>query len=130
MTGYSFEGWNTAADGSGELLLEGDAYTAEADADSMVLYAQWEELEYSAVFSEDGTQVYVTIYHQDMTDVVLSMAVYSAEEQMLQYAEGVLEDEVWVFDIEEDSEAVSWKLFYLSSGMVPVRGEQNITFDN
>ena len=38
-TGYSFKGWNTAADGSGTDYAPGASYTADAD---VTLYAQWE----------------------------------------------------------------------------------------
>ncbi len=36
--GYAFAGWNTAADGSGEQIMIGTAYTAN---ESTTLYAQW-----------------------------------------------------------------------------------------
>ena len=37
-TGYTFAGWNTAADGSGTSYAAGATYTADAD---VTLYAQW-----------------------------------------------------------------------------------------
>jgi uncharacterized repeat protein (TIGR02543 family) len=38
-SGYSFEGWNTKADGSGTAYAVGDTITEDAD---LTLYAQWE----------------------------------------------------------------------------------------
>ena len=37
-TGYTFSGWNTAADGSGTTYLDGVSYAFDAD---LTLYAQW-----------------------------------------------------------------------------------------
>ena len=39
-TGYTFNGWNTASDGSGTSYSSGDSYTANS---AVTLYAQWEE---------------------------------------------------------------------------------------
>ena len=39
-TGYTFTGWNTAANGSGTSYADGASYTATAD---VTLYAQWEQ---------------------------------------------------------------------------------------
>ncbi|MBM4165070.1 MAG: tandem-95 repeat protein, partial [Lentisphaerae bacterium] len=39
-TGYTFAGWNTAANGSGASYAEGASYTAEAD---VTLYARWNQ---------------------------------------------------------------------------------------
>ena len=38
--GYAFNGWNTAADGSGESYTAGQTYTAAEDAE-IQLFAQW-----------------------------------------------------------------------------------------
>ena len=38
LTGYSFGGWNTAANGSGSAYAAGDTFTISADT---ILYAQW-----------------------------------------------------------------------------------------
>ena len=40
--GYTFTGWNTARDGSGEACGAGDIYTL--DVNGGVLYAQWEKI--------------------------------------------------------------------------------------
>ena len=41
-TGYSFTGWNTKADGSGEFYLEDPGFTASTDkSENVLLYAQW-----------------------------------------------------------------------------------------
>lgn len=59
-TGYAFESWNTAADGSGTAYLDGQSVlnlTAENDA-AITLYAQWCEYEYTITDS----QVTITKY--------------------------------------------------------------------
>ncbi|KMQ49659.1 cell wall/surface protein [Chitinispirillum alkaliphilum] len=47
-TGYTFVGWNTAADGEGINIAEGTAYTTDAD---LVLYAKWEVVEYKISYT-------------------------------------------------------------------------------
>jgi uncharacterized repeat protein (TIGR02543 family) len=42
-TGFTFDGWNTQADGSGIFYGAGDTLTIENE--SLTLYAQWEEVE-------------------------------------------------------------------------------------
>jgi len=39
--GYTFAGWNTAADGSGTRYADNDTYTAPGGDTSITLYAQW-----------------------------------------------------------------------------------------
>lgn len=39
--GYEFIGWNTKADGTGQMYHEGDAFANESGAEGHVLYAQW-----------------------------------------------------------------------------------------
>lgn len=52
LSGHGFAGWNTAADGSGTPYAPGDEVEITAD---LILYAQWEEGEYTATFVvEDG----------------------------------------------------------------------------
>jgi uncharacterized protein (TIGR02145 family)/uncharacterized repeat protein (TIGR02543 family) len=51
-TGYTFGGWNTAADGGGAALLAEDTFTmGETD---IVLYAQWEIDTYTVTFNSNG----------------------------------------------------------------------------
>ncbi|WP_315911006.1 InlB B-repeat-containing protein [Xylanibacillus composti] len=48
-TGYTFTGWNTAADG------EGDPFEATtAVTDSLTVYAQWEAIPYTVTFDKNG----------------------------------------------------------------------------
>lgn len=42
--GYTFEGWNTEADGSGDDVSAGDTLTLDADTPEVTLYAQWQEI--------------------------------------------------------------------------------------
>lgn len=41
--GYTFVGWNTAADGSGTVYYAGDEYTADRNGGTVTLYAQWDD---------------------------------------------------------------------------------------
>lgn len=51
-TGYSFDGWNTKADGSGTSYDEGDSFTLGASDET--LYAQWAINTYSVSYNENG----------------------------------------------------------------------------
>ena len=50
-TGYSFAGWNTAADGSGTAYPDTASYPFSA---SVTLYAQWTALTYTVTFDANG----------------------------------------------------------------------------
>ena len=50
-TGYTFSGWNTAADGSGESYVEGDTISIEAPT---TLYAQWTANTYAVTLNPQG----------------------------------------------------------------------------
>lgn len=68
-TGYTFGGWNTAADGSGTYYAAGDTFTM-GDGD-VTLYAQWGgkitvTIENAATFS--GHWIYYSIYDSNATD--------------------------------------------------------------
>jgi len=49
--GFTFSGWNTAADGSGESYVEGDAFTISGH---IRLYAQWTVNTYNVTFNKQG----------------------------------------------------------------------------
>ncbi|GAE28674.1 InlB B-repeat-containing protein [Alkalihalobacillus hemicellulosilyticus] len=51
-TGYTFVGWNTEADGSGEFYSEGDAFTQ--DAGDVTFYAQWSVNQYELRYEGNG----------------------------------------------------------------------------
>jgi len=55
-SGYTFEGWNTAADGSGTTYAPGDTFTMAAT--NITLYAQWYTPNYTLIILPD-TQSYV-----------------------------------------------------------------------
>lgn len=66
-TGYTFTGWNTQADGSGNWYYENDTITITGNVD---LYAQWQLLTFTLTYSaNNGTQEYytdgVTYYYGD-----------------------------------------------------------------
>lgn len=70
--GYTFTGWNTEADGSGDSYKGGDVYTFEGDVGNggqkVILYAQWSANEYLLhVNPANGEDVYdVTITYEDV----------------------------------------------------------------
>ena len=51
QTGYTFSGWNTAANGSGTHYDEGATYTANA---ALALYAQWTTNTYTVTYDANG----------------------------------------------------------------------------
>lgn len=60
ITGYTFNGWNTKADGSGTSYSKGDPYTLLADVDGVnpnVLYAQWIKTDTSAKYKIEHYKV-------------------------------------------------------------------------
>ena len=50
-TGYTFTGWNTAANGSGTSYAAGASYTANS---AVTLYAQWTPLTYAVTYNGNG----------------------------------------------------------------------------
>ncbi len=50
-TGYSFTGWNDAADGSGASYADGATYGFSAD---LTLYAQWQAVNHTVAFDANG----------------------------------------------------------------------------
>ncbi|WP_372971475.1 InlB B-repeat-containing protein [Marinobacter sp.] len=54
--GYSFAGWNTAADGTGTSYADGASVTdlSATDGATVTLYAQWTANEYALTFDSDG----------------------------------------------------------------------------
>lgn len=68
-TGYHFNGWNTAANGSGTSYAGGTAYNAAAN---LTLYAKWEVNKYSISFNGNGATGGSTA---DKTDVAYDTEV-------------------------------------------------------
>ena len=55
-TGYTFAGWNTAADGSGKLMLTSDIVSKLTESNRIKLYAMWTPIKYTLnVYFNDGT---------------------------------------------------------------------------
>ncbi len=78
-TGYTFAGWNTAADGAGTSYAAGGTYSAEAGA---TLYAQWTEIAYTISGTiDDGTNplagVTVTFSYDGSTVTTDASGFYS-----------------------------------------------------
>ncbi|RED75742.1 InlB B-repeat-containing protein [Cohnella phaseoli] len=59
-SGYTFAGWNTEADGSGESYAENDTITIDQAA-NVTLYAQWAAKNYIVEFDADGGTVNPTM---------------------------------------------------------------------
>ena len=51
LPGYSFDGWNTSADGTGTDFTGGDIYQ---DTFNLTLYAMWNPIEYKLVYDANG----------------------------------------------------------------------------
>ncbi|HTO99874.1 MAG TPA: InlB B-repeat-containing protein, partial [Anaerolineales bacterium] len=51
LTGYTFSGWNTAANGSGTAYTDGQSYSFAAD---LILYARWTANTYTVTFDPRG----------------------------------------------------------------------------
>ncbi len=78
-TGYTFSGWNTAADGSGTSYAAGGTYSVESGA---TLYAQWTEIAYTISGTiDDGTNplagVTVTFSYDGSTVTTDASGFYS-----------------------------------------------------
>ena len=54
-TGYTFTGWNTAANGSGTTYSAGGEYTADQNGGTVTLYAQWTQDLTINLYDEDKT---------------------------------------------------------------------------
>ncbi len=68
-TGYTYKGWNTAADGSGTPYKAGDSYVLKPGDNS--LYAIWDALKYSVTFESNGggsTGVQTVEYEKTVTE--------------------------------------------------------------
>ena len=56
LTGYTFNGWNTAEDGSGTAYTDAQSVTnlTSTDGDTVTLYAQWEAIDYDITYVMNG----------------------------------------------------------------------------
>ena len=73
-TGYTFSGWNTAANGSGDSYSGGNTFAMGSS--SVTLYAQWTENVYSVTYNGNGNNggavaTDATSYHNGNTATVL-----------------------------------------------------------
>lgn len=57
LAGYSFTGWNTKPDGSGELYGIGDYVSITEAGEVITLYAQWQRSDYVICFMPNGGQL-------------------------------------------------------------------------
>ena len=79
LTGYTFTGWNTAANGTGASYAAGNTFTMTADLagddNKVVLYAQWEPISYTVAFDANAEDASGTMDKQSMTyDVAASLS--------------------------------------------------------
>ncbi len=58
-TGYSFAGWNTQADGSGDTYSQGQAFTM--DTSNVALYAMWEQIKIAYIYDSVDSPACATI---------------------------------------------------------------------
>ena len=79
-TGYSFTGWNTAADGSGTAYAEGDGALATAD---VTLYAQW-----SVAPSKPSTPETITFSELGLTNGVQYTSPFDGGEFTVTFSGG------------------------------------------
>ena len=71
--GYTFSGWNTAADGSGKTYTDGAAVTLDGN---LVLYAQWTVNTYSITYDNNGATVAVTTpATYDVTTATITLGI-------------------------------------------------------
>ena len=63
-TGYTFDGWNTAADGSGTTYTASTVYTENSD---LTLYAQWIANTYTLRFLANASGITITPETKDVT---------------------------------------------------------------
>lgn len=77
LTGWTFEGWNTKADGSGDSYTDSKPVTNLGNGKDITLYAQWIPNSYQIIFNkqagENGTnniyEVYDTGFFEDTDNV-------------------------------------------------------------
>lgn len=61
--GYTFAGWNTRADGSGDSYDVGESYVVPAKAEAVTLYAIWLANKYTVVFNDNYSAAKVSETH-------------------------------------------------------------------
>jgi uncharacterized repeat protein (TIGR02543 family) len=75
LTGYTFAGWNTAADGSGTSYAEGATYTGNAN---LALFARWTADTYTVTYNANGATSGTAPENQIKThDLALTLAANS-----------------------------------------------------
>ena len=94
--GYTFDGWNTASDGSGTAYDTGDTFTMGSD--TVTLYAQWEEDDDTLYYDEDawdelGTNAYNVAYRTVNGEIDIVPTSYYDDES----------DSVLYFTTEDDT---------------------------
>lgn len=110
--GYAFNGWNTAADGSGESYTAGQIYTATEDAE-IQLFAQWEEVgTLSGSFNQNEDSLAIAIPNVLTKDANVMVACYDKQGQILDMAFGTQKETMWIFEIGNDQGAYAWSVFF------------------
>lgn len=73
-TGYTFDGWNTKADGTGTSYAAGDTYSGNA---ALNLYAQWQRANIPLYVNVDGTIHQVEKAYINVSGAIKECAVYA-----------------------------------------------------
>jgi len=73
-TGYTFDGWNTAANGSGKAYNANDTFTIDAN---VTLYAQWTVNSYTVTVNESYTSITGAGTYQYGETVTINAGTYS-----------------------------------------------------
>ena len=61
-TGYTFQNWNTEADGSGTTYEPGDSYTTD---EALTLYAQWTANQYAITYKDQSNVAFSGVHESD-----------------------------------------------------------------
>ena len=127
--GYQFAGWNTKADGSGKSYAMGQEYWPEKEGDTLTLFAQWTDTDFTRDFSNGQMHLTLTTGLKKSTKVIY--AVYNDQDKLLRVAFGTPEDitgEIcykWSFPVSAKPQGKE-RFFFLTEKNTPARGEIRI----
>ena len=126
-SGYTFDGWNTAADGSGDAYEAGNTF--EMGTDDVTLYAQWKKVStgktYEPVYAIEDDAVYVIVSIGD-NSVALTNQTYSAAGN--DYLEGKTVRVSGIYLVADDvTDNMMWKFTEAGSGYDVMSGNSFLT---
>ncbi len=136
LEGYTFEGWNTAADGSGTTYVDGASYTPDPNAattKTVNLYAQWEQIpavgSVKRAFLDEGKSK-VTIngskYYkiQDMTTAICDLIDEDEDGQLVDERDGT------IYNIGKSIDGRCWMLDNLALDIANATVQANLSSTN